>query len=168
MARAGADFGREVFGARPFDRPLRQAQDTVRANGLGAMFSRTWGGTCLALGPSTGPFVRLRTRSGRAEWGLRLGGFGAIGIGGLKPNGLDGEGWGGLWAGRVRGKALRQAQGERMGGDALAIPRLTELGGLKPNGLGGEGWGGLGAGGVLRKALRQAQGERSGGYALAD
>ncbi len=31
-----ANLARVVYWARPFDNPLRQAQDAVRANGLGA------------------------------------------------------------------------------------------------------------------------------------
>ena len=49
--------------------------------------------------------------------------------------------WGGLLASDVLPKALRQAQGERVGD---------------------KGFDGLGASGVLPKALRQAQGERNG------
>ncbi len=35
LSALGADLGRELACVWPFDRPLRQAQDTVRANGLG-------------------------------------------------------------------------------------------------------------------------------------
>ncbi len=62
LSALGADLGRELACVWPFDRPLRQAQDTVRANGLGK-------GTLADLGRGLAgvrPFDRpLRQAQGR-------------------------------------------------------------------------------------------------------
>ena len=122
-----------VVWARPFDRPLRHGQDAVRENGLRAMLWRTWGssgalGKTLRHAPSSG---LVAPPGPPMDSGLRLkdGGNAQVAV---RVNGLGARLWRTWGLIGVLRKTLRQAQGERVGGDASGD---LGCGVMRPGGL---------------------------------